>query len=92
MEDKYADIPTYVNMSKMAKLLQLSRARLYQLIDEGVLLKPVYLISNRLPVYTREMCMCNLQVKNNNVGINGKIIMFYSPRTSSSVPPLCQNK
>ena len=80
MNSKYNNLPEYVNVSAMAELLQLSRSRLYQLIDQGIILKPVYLISNKQPVYTREMAMRNLQVKHNNVGINGQIVMFYSIR------------
>jgi hypothetical protein len=73
-------IPEAVGMSQMAKLLHLSRSRLYQLIEHGVLLNPVYLITNKRPIYTREMAMRNLEVKKNNVGVNGQVIMFYSPR------------
>jgi hypothetical protein len=80
MNGKYDNLPEYVNMSKIAELLQLSRSRLYQLIDQGVLLKPVYLVTNKRPVYTREMAVRNLEVKHNNVGINKEIVMFYSAR------------
>ena len=68
----------------MAKLLNLSRSRLYQLVEQGVLLKPVYLSNNKRPVYTKEMTMRNLEVKHNNVGINGEIVMFYSARTPTA--------
>ena len=81
------NLPTYINMSTMAKFLNLSRSRLYQLIDQGILLKPVYLSNNKRPVYTREMAMRNIEVKNNNVGINKKIIMFYSARTTKTTKP-----
>jgi len=80
MNSKYNNLPEYVNVSAMAELLQLSRSRLYQLIDQGIILKPVYLISNKRPVYTKEMAMRNLQVKHNNVGINSQVVMFYSIR------------
>ena len=86
MDDKYADIPAYVNMSTMAKLLNLSRSRLYQLIDAGVLLQPVYLLSNKLPAYTKEMAVCNLEVKRNGLGVNKQVVMFHSPRSSSLSP------
>ena len=86
MNGKEPDIPAYVNVSTMGKLLGLSRSRLYQLINQGVLLQPVYLISNRRPVYTREMAVRNLEVKHSNVGINGEIVMFYSARTSTTSP------
>ena len=80
MSNDYENIPPYINVSKMAELLQLSRSRLYQLIEQGVLLKPVYLVANKRPVYTREMALRNLQVKHDNVGINNQLIMFYSAR------------
>ena len=80
MEDKYTDIPQYVNVSTMARLLYLSRSRLYQLMDQGILLKPVYVDNNKRPVYTKEMAVRNLDVKHHNVGVNGEIVMFYSAR------------
>ena len=80
MNNKPTDIPPYVNLSTMAEYLQLSRSRLYQLVEQGVLLKPVYLVANKRPVYTKEMVLRNLTVKHNNVGINGEIVMFYSSR------------
>ncbi len=83
----HMNIPAYINMSNMAKLMNLSRSRLYQLVDQGVLLKPVYLSNNKRPVYTREMVVRNLEVKHNNVGINGEIVMFYSARTSTTAKP-----
>ena len=80
MNKGYDNVPAYVSVSAMAELLQLSRSRLYQLIDQGVLLKPVYLLTNKRPIYTKEMAVRNLQVKHDNVGINGEIVMFYSAR------------
>jgi hypothetical protein len=78
---KYDSIPPYINISTMTKLLGLSRSRLYQLVEQGVLLKAVYLLNTKRPVYTREMAARNLEAKNSNVGINGEIVMFYSAKT-----------
>ncbi len=80
------NLPAYINMSTMAKLLNLSRSRLYQLIDQGILLKPVYLSNNKRPAYTKEMAVRNIEVKNSNVGINGEVIMFYSARIKTTTP------
>jgi hypothetical protein len=74
------NIPAVVSMSQMAKFLKLSRSRLYQLVDAGILLPPAYLLSNRRPIYTRDMAMCNLDAKYNNTGVNGQVVMFYSAR------------
>ena len=85
MNDNNMNIPEYINISTMAKLLNLSRSRLYQLIDQGVLLKPAYLANNKRPVYPKEIAVRNLEVKFSNVGINGEIVMFYSARTTKLI-------
>lgn len=77
---QYQNIPAVISMSAMAKLLNISRSRLYQLIDEDIILRPAYLLCSRKPMYTNEMATKNLEVKRNNTGINGKIVMFYSAR------------
>ncbi|MHA2063624.1 MAG: helix-turn-helix transcriptional regulator [Candidatus Thorarchaeota archaeon] len=73
-------IPAAVSMSQMARLLDMSRSRFYQLISQGILLPPIYSLSSRRPYYTREMAQENLEVKKNNVGINGQVIIFYSSK------------
>ena len=77
------NIPDVVNMTTMARLLNLSRSRLYQLMEQDILLKPVYLISNKKPVFTRDMVLRNLQVKQNNCSIKGQPILFYTTRNVS---------
>jgi len=47
---------------------------------------PVYSDSKR-PYFTREMAIRNLEVKKNNVGVNGKICLFYNCRSSSISSP-----
>ena len=81
---KYDSIPPYISISTMSELLGLSRSRLYQLVEQGILLKAVYLLKNKRPVYTREMAVRNLEARNSNVGINGEIVMFYSARTPAT--------
>ena len=81
----HMNIPEYINVSTMAKHFCLSRSRLYQLVDQGVLLKPVYLLNNKRPVYSREMAVRNIEVKNSNVGINKEVIMFYSARDPMTI-------
>ena len=80
------NLPDYISMVQMAKYLNLSRSRFYQLIDEEIFLKPVYLLANKRPIYTREMAIHNLNAKKNNVGVNGKIIMFYASRNKAINP------
>ena len=87
MNMNYENLPEYLSISQMAKLLNLSRSRIYQLIEQNILLKPVYLISNKRPVYTKEMAIVNLEVKGRNQGINGQVLMFYTARNIDRVIP-----
>ena len=80
------NLPDFISVVQMAKYLNLSRSRFYQLIDENIFLKPVYLLTNKRPIYTREMAINNINAKKNNVGINGKIIMFYASRNKTINP------
>ena len=83
MNTNTQNIPDVVNMTTMARLLNLSRSRLYQLTSNNILLMPAYLISTRKPVYTRDMVLRNLHVKMNNCGVNGQPILFYTTRDVS---------
>lgn len=85
MDYKKQNIPDYINVSTMAKMLYISRSRLYQLIEEGILLKPLRVEKSKRPVYSRKMIIRNLEVKKNNVGVNGTIIMFYAQRSNPNV-------
>ena len=71
-------------MTQMAKLLNLSRSRFYQLISEGVLLSPVYSLDKRRPFYTDEMASRNIEVKRTNIGVNKQICIFYSAKNKTT--------
>ena len=79
------NIPEILSITQMAKLLNLSRSRFYQLVSEGIFLPPIY-SENKRPYFTFEMAEKNLEGKKNNVGVNGKIVLFYSSRNNSSLP------
>jgi len=80
------EIQSAITVAEMARRLEMSRARLYQLIDQNVMLPPVHSLQTRKPFYTEEMAQRNLDVKRRNVGINGQIVMFYSTRTLPQSP------
>lgn len=69
-----------VSVAEMARMLSLSRARLYQLIKEGIFPCPLYDVQSRRPFYSEEMQAVCLEVRKRNCGVNGKPILFYSPR------------
>ena len=84
--DNNPDIPDILSITQMAKLLNLSRSRFYTLMSEDIFLPPIYSPENKRPYFTAEIARKNLQVKKNNVGVNGKICLFYSSRNDSSLP------
>lgn len=81
MDTQGSYIPAVLNISQMARLLNLSRSRFYQLLSGNILLPPIYSLATKRPFYTQEMAERNIEVKKNNVGVNGKVILFYTPKT-----------
>jgi hypothetical protein len=63
----------------------ISRSRYYQILSEGLIHPPLYSDSNR-PYFTRELALENIAVKKNNIGVNGKICIFYNCAPSTSSP------
>jgi len=69
-----------VSVSEMARMVGLSRARFYQLLGEGVFPKPKYDPSTKRPYFDEEAQAECIEVKKRNVGINGKVVIFYASR------------
>ena len=89
-----SNLPEFISCSMMARLLNLSRSRFYMLISphEGIFLPPIYNVVTKRPFYTREMAQVNLAAKKRNQGVNGKICMFYSARTTAVKPLVEKSK
>ena len=84
-------IPEIVSINKLCSLMSISRSRYYQILDEGLIVPPTYSDSKR-PYFTREMAIRNLAVKKNNVGVNGKICIFYNCNRSPISSPKNNSK
>lgn len=69
-----------VSVSEMSRMIGLSRARFYQLLAENILPKPSYDPETNRPYYDEEGQAQCLEVKRRNVGVNGKVIVFYASR------------
>jgi hypothetical protein len=76
-----------VSVSEMARMLGLSRARLYQLMKEGVFPAPTRPDNGARPFFDREQQEQCLTVRRSNCGIDGRPILFYTMRSQSSSPP-----
>jgi predicted DNA-binding transcriptional regulator AlpA len=74
-----------VSVSQMAKMLGLSRSRFYELMTKGVFLTPIYSIATKRAFFPREMQERNLQVRVEQLGINGEFVLFQERRPAPQV-------
>tara|TARA_R110000744_G_scaffold375391_1_gene488823 strand:+ start:2061 stop:2570 length:510 start_codon:yes stop_codon:yes gene_type:complete len=74
-----------ISVSDMARSLNMSRARFYELIEAGVMPPPCYVIRTKKPFYPAEMQAICLRVREMGEGINGEPVVFYAAR-GKSVP------
>ena len=69
-----------ISVTEMAKMLNLSRARFYQLLEQGIFPQPIYDIRTHRPMYDSKLQMACLQVRETGIGVDGSFMLFYSPR------------
>jgi len=75
-----------VTVAEMARMIGMSRARLYQLMGKAFP-KPKRDESGR-PYFDEEQQQTILEVRRRNCGIDGKPILFYAPRNTISTTPV----
>ena len=80
--DENNSLPEIISINKLCSMMNISRSRYYQILSEGLILSPTYSPNSKRPYFTREMALRNLEVKKNNIGVNGKICIFYNVRYS----------
>lgn len=99
MREQVVSTKAAVTVSEMARMVGLSRARFYELVEAGVFPTPVYCVSTRRPMYVEELQETCLTVRRRNCGVNGKPVLFYArghrsttPAAKPSKPPLAKPK
>jgi len=75
-----------VTVTEMARMVGLSRARFYQLVEAGVFPFPVYDVRTRRPVFTEDQQEACLEVRRRNRGINGHAVLFYAKASGQAKP------
>ena len=76
-----------VSMTEMANMVQLSRARFYQLIESGFFPKPKYDERSKRPYYDLELQKQILESRQSGIGADGSYMLFYSPRKNGTSSP-----
>lgn len=71
-----------ITVSEMARLVGLSRARFYQLVNDGVFPAPVYCLRTHRPIYVEELQKVCLDIRRRHHGLNGPVL-FYTKHSPS---------
>ena len=85
--DRHCDLRSICTVSQMAQNLAISRARLYQLINEGVFPPPAYCCRSRKPLYPHRLQAACLEIRKTGVGWNGKLVRFCKHRKKPELKP-----
>ena len=75
------------SVTELARKLELSRARFYQLQKTGVFPVPVYCLYTKRPFYPLDLQERCLEIRKTGIGHNGRPIIFYSKRDSITTKP-----
>lgn len=86
MRDQVVSTKAVVTVSEMARMVGLSRARFYELVEAGTFPHPVYCVSTRRPMYVEELQEVCLEVRRRNCGVNGRPVLFYARGHRSLTP------
>ena len=73
-----------VSMTEIAQMVQLSRARFYQLLEQGFFPKPLHDERSKRPYYNLELQQKILECRQSGIGVDGSFMLFYSPRKNGT--------
>jgi len=83
---KQTKIRPIISVGDMAKALDHSRARFYQLQKENIYPPPIYDIQTKRPFYDAHLQKVCHEIRETGIGWNGRYILFYSQRKN-----ICEN-
>ncbi|MBL7107329.1 MAG: hypothetical protein ISS77_06960 [Phycisphaerae bacterium] len=79
------DFKAVCSVTELAKNLDMSRARFYQLQKVGVFPEPVYCIRTKRPFYPMDLQLQCIEIRKTGIGFNGQPIIFYRRRKNKPV-------
>lgn len=80
---------SFVTVSEMAELCQLSRSRFYDLMEIGVFPKPALHPSSKRPMYDRTLQEVCLEIRQTGIAANGLPVLFNrKPRKTGQLKSL----
>jgi hypothetical protein len=81
-----------VSITELVQMLQLSRARFYQLVKSGFFPKPLIDSRSKRPYYDADLQQIILEARQSGIGVDGSFMLFYSSRKSETVSHLKKKK
>jgi len=72
------------SISEICDMIELSRARFYQLLQSGFFPKPLQDERSKRPYYDLELQKKILESRQSGIGVNGSFMLFYSPRKNGT--------
>ena len=81
-----------VSITDISKILNLSRARFYQLLAQGFFPKPLYDDRSKRPYYDLALQQKCLECRQSGIGIDNSYMLFYSSRKKETVSHLGKKK
>ena len=73
-----------VSMTEIAEMVQLSRARFYQLLEQGFFPKPLHDERSKRPYYDIALQKQILECRQSGIGADGSYMLFYSRRKNGT--------
>jgi len=89
---KMSVLKPVISVTEMAKNLNLSRARFYQLLEQGIFPQPIYDLRTHRPIYDARLQERCLEIRNSGIGANNQYILFYSPRKKEAHPRISKKR
>ena len=81
-----------VSITELVQMLQLSRARFYQLVKSGFFPKPLIDSRSKRPYYDIALQEIVFDSRQSGIGVDGSFMLFYSCRKSETVSHLKKKK
>lgn len=76
-----------VSMTEMSQMVQLSRARFYQLLGQGFFPRPLHDERSKRPYYNLELQKKILDCRQSGIGADNSFMLFYSLRKNGTSTP-----
>jgi hypothetical protein len=77
---KLSTLKQIYSITDMAGMVQLSRARFYQLLELGFFPRPLHDERSKRPYYNLDLQQKCLESRQSGIGVDGSFMLFYSPR------------